>query len=280
VNKVVLITGASSGFGKAAAHRLLDTGQWTVYAGARRVEKMDDLAARGARTLRIDVTRDEDLQSAAAAITEAEGRIDALLANAGYGSYGMIEAVPMEEIRYQYEVNVFGVARSIKAVLPQMRRQGSGRIVITQSLLSNISTLGLGWYASTKHALRGMSTALRQEVRHLGIDVVSIEPGGVDTDFGEVAFGKLNSVSHPEDYRRLADDFHAYMVDVYRKSPGPDGTAAAMVEALTARKPKLVYRTTMDAKFMPLVASRVPDFAYDRIVLAEIRKAGKKAAAS
>jgi len=276
VKRVVLVTGASSGFGKAAAERLLDTGQWIVYAGARRVEQMADLAASGAHVLEIDVTKDDDLQSAAAKMIEEQGRIDGLLANAGYGSYGMIESVPIDEIEYQYDVNVLGVARSIKAVLPQMRRQRSGRIVITESLLSEISTAGLGWYASTKHALRAISTSLRQEVRHLGIDVVSIRPGGVATAFGDVAFDRLASVDHAEDYRRLATDFHAYMLDLYGRSPGPDGTAAAMVDALTAKKPRRVYRTTLDSRAMPRIAALVPDSAYDAIVLTEMRKAGKR----
>jgi NAD(P)-dependent dehydrogenase (short-subunit alcohol dehydrogenase family) len=277
MKKVVLVTGASSGFGKAAAQRLLDTGQWIVYAGARRLDRMDDLAARGANVLPLDVTQDRDLHSAAARMIDEQGRIDALLANAGYGSYGMIESVPMDEIEYQYDVNVFGVARSIKAVLPQMRRQRSGRIVITESLLSDMTTAGLGWYASTKHALRAISTSLRQEVRRLGIDVVSIRPGGVATDFGDVAFDKLANVDHADDYRRLSADFHAYMRALYERSPGPDSTAAAMVAALTAKKPKRVYRTTLDSRVMPKIAALVPGSAYDAIVLTEMRKAGKKA---
>lgn len=277
MKKVVLVTGASSGFGKAAAQRLLDTGQWIVYAGARRLDRMNDLAARGAIVLPLDVTQDRDLQSTAARMIDEQGRIDGLIANAGYGSYGMIESVPIDEIRYQYDVNVLGVARSIKAVLPQMRRQRSGRIVITESLLSDMTTAGLGWYASTKHALRAISTSLRQEVRRLGIDVVSIRPGGVATDFGGVAFDKLANADHAEDYRRLAADFHAYMRALYERSPGPDSTAAAMVAALTAKKPRRVYRTTLDARVMPRIAALVPDAAYDAIVLAEMRKAGKKA---
>ncbi len=277
MKKAVLITGASAGFGKATAHKLLDSGHWTVYAGARRVERMEDLGAKGAHVLKLDVTQDTDLQTAANTMVEAEGRIDALLANAGYGSYGMIESVPLEEIEYQYNVNVFGVARCLKAVLPQMRKQRSGRIVITESIVSHISTLGLGWYASTKHALRGMSIALRQEVRDLGIEVVAVEPGGVDTDFDEVAFERLKAVEHPRDYQRLVDDFYAYMVNAYSKAPGPESTAEAMVKALTADKPRFVYKTTADAKLGPAVVGMVPDATYDKMILSAVRKAGEKA---
>ncbi len=277
MTRVVWITGASSGFGKGAAASLLDTGDWTVYAGARRVADMEDLAEKGAHVLELDVTSDTSVEAAAGAILDAEGRIDGLLANAGYGSYGMVEAVPLEEIRHQFEVNVFGVARCLKAVLPGMRERRSGRIVITESLVSRLSFAGLGWYAATKHALRAMSTALRQEVRGLGIDVVAIEPGGVSTGFGEVAFARLDAVDHAPDYRELSGDFHAFMADAYAKAPGPQGTVAAMVEALTAARPKPVYRTTPDSRFGAAAAGMVTEAAYDRIMLGALERAGKKA---
>lgn len=277
MKRVAWITGASSGFGKGAAASLLDRGDWTVYAGARRVADMQDLADRGAHVLELDVTSDASVTAAASQILDAEGRIDGLLANAGYGSYGMVEAVPTDEIRYQFDVNVFGVARCLKAVLPQMRARRAGRIVITESLVSRLSFAGLGWYAATKHALRAMSTALRQEVRGLGIDVVAIEPGGVDTGFGEVALAHLDAVGHEPDYRELCDDFHAFMADAYAKAPGPEGTVAAMVEALTAARPKPVYRTTADSSFGAAAAGIVPEAAWDRIMLASLRRAGKKA---
>jgi len=275
MQKNVLITGASSGFGKALAHMLLDRGDWVVYAGARRLENMQDLAEGGARVLKIDVTKSEDLESAVSKMMQKDGRIDALVANAGYGSYGMVESLPIEEIQHQFDVNVFGVARSLQAVLPQMRKQRSGRILITESIVSHVSTLGLGWYAATKHALRAMSVALRQEIKDLGIHVVAIEPGAVNTGFDEVAFEKLNAIKHPDEYKALVSGFQAYMVDVYRNAPGPESTAKAMVEALTAANPSYVYKSTVDAKFGPLFAGVVPDSAYDRIILSMFNKAGR-----
>jgi len=276
MKKVVLITGASSGFGKLTASKLLKDGDWTVYAAARRVEKMQDLVENGAKILEVDVSNDTSVESSVDLLMQREGQIDALIANAGYGSYGMIEAVPMKEIEYQYNVNVFGVARCLKAVLPHMRKQRSGRIVITESVVSHMSTLGLGWYASTKHALRGMSIALRQEVKDFGISVVAIEPGGVDTEFDEVAFEKLKNVEHPEDYENLVNDFHAYMLDAYRKAPNADSTADAMVDALNDKKPKFVYKTTSDAKFAPAIISMVPDATYDKFILKSIKEAGER----
>ena len=270
MKKNVLITGASSGFGKTVAHMLLDR-DWTVYAGARRVERMQDLSEKGAHVLRMDVTNDEDLQAAASQMIHIDGRIDALIANAGYGSYGMVEAVPIDDIRQQFDVNVLGVARSLQAVLPQMRKQRSGRIIIMESILSHVSTLGVGWYAATKHALRGMSIALRQEVKNLGIDVIAVEPGSVNTGFEDVALANLEAVRHPDEYSEMVKGFHAYMSEVYRKAPGPESTAIKMVEALTTANPSAVYKSTMDAKFGPLLASMVPDKAYDRMVLSMFR---------
>lgn len=274
MNKNVLITGASSGFGKVTSHMLLDRGDWTVYAGARRVEDMQDLVDRGAHVIKIDVTKSEDLEAAANVMIQNDGHINALIANAGYGSYGMVESVSIEEIQHQFDVNVYGVARSLQAVLPQMRKQRSGRILITESIVSHISTLGLGWYASTKHALRGMSVALRQEVKDLGIHVIAIEPGAADTEFDDVAFKKLNEVQHPVEYKVLVKGFHAYMQDVYRKAPGPESTAKAMVEALITPNPDYVYKSTIDAKLGPFFAGMIPDSAYDRMVLSMFTKAG------
>ena len=154
-----------------------------------------------------------------------------------------------------------------------MRAQKSGRVIITESIVSHISTLGLGWYASTKHALRGMSIALRQEVRDLGIEVVAIEPGTVATGFADVAFETLKAVDHPADYQQLADGFYNYMVDSYSSAPGPESTADAMVEALTADSPHSVYKTTTDAKIGPKIAGIVPDKAYDALTLRTILKA-------
>lgn len=275
MKKTVLITGASSGFGKALADTLLGLGDWIVYAGARRLDSMQDLAERGAHVFQIDVTKDSDLDRATNAMIQNDGRIDALVANAGYGSYGMVESVPIDEIQHQFDVNVFGVARSLQAVLPQMRQQRSGRILITESVVSHVSTLGLGWYAATKHALRGMSVALRQEVKDLGIHVIAIEPGAVNTEFDDVAFQKLTAVQHPDEYKALVEGFRAYMVDVYRKAPGPKTTAEAMVEALTSPNPSYVYKSTADAKFGPFFAGLVPDSAYDRMVLSMFRKFGR-----
>ncbi len=264
--KVVLITGASSGFGLLTAEKLLRSGEWIVYAAARRVERMQELKSQGALILKMDVTKDADVTEGVNQIIKEQGRIDALLANAGYGSYGMIEEVPMEEIEHQFQVNVFGVARQVKAVLPHMRKQKSGRIAITASMVSNMSTMGLGWYASTKHAIKAMTIALRQEVRGLGITISRIEPGVVKTGFDEIALNTLNSIKHDEDYEQSVRGVDKMISGMYNNCPGPESTVKAMVHALTGKRPKSVYKTTIDSHLLPLLVNSMPSKVMDAAV--------------
>jgi short-subunit dehydrogenase len=268
--KTVLITGASAGFGKRVAEKLLDEG-YSVYAAARRVGKMRDIEAKGAHILNMDVTDTASVDAGVARLIEQEGQIDVLFNNAGYGSYGAIECVPLVEIKRQYDVNVFGMARLIKAVLPHMREKRKGRIINTASVVGHVSTAVLGWYASTKHAVEGMSDALRMEVKHLGIDVVVIEPGGVKTEFDEVAFANLDKVEHPEDYKAMVAAFRRYCENLYAKCPGPESTADAVVRAIKAKRPKTRYATTVDAKLLPKVRRWLGDGVFDSLILSRLR---------
>jgi NADP-dependent 3-hydroxy acid dehydrogenase YdfG len=270
--KVVLVTGASAGFGEMAARKLLERGH-TVYAAARRVERMAGLEELGATPLAMDVTQDASVAAGVERLLAEQGRVDALVANAGYGSYGAIEAIPLDEIRYQYEVNVFGVARTVKAVLPSMRARRSGRIVISASVVSNFSMACAGWYCSTKHAVKGMAEALRQETRDLGIEVVLIEPGAVKTEFDEVAFAALDRVEHPEDYQRLLRGFRKALALSYASAPGPEETAEAIAEAAVTAKPKTRYRTTRSARIMPRLRALLSDRRFDSMMLAQLYKA-------
>ena len=268
--KTVLITGASAGFGKRTAERLLDEA-YTVYAAARRVERMSDIEAKGAHVLRMDVTDNASVEAGVAQVIEEQGRIDVLFNNAGYGSYGTIECVPIEEIQRQYDVNVFGMARLIKAVLPHMRKEGSGLVINTASIVGHVSIPVLGWYASTKHAVEAMSDALRMEVKRLGIDVVMIEPGAVKTEFDEVAFAALDKVEHPEDYQALVTAFRERSENAYAKCPGPESTADAVLKAIKARRPKFRYATTTDAKILPKVRRWLGDRLFDKAILSQFR---------
>ena len=268
--KTVLITGASSGFGRRVTEKLLAEG-YIVYAAARRIEKMRDIEAKGARLLKMDVTDTASVNAGVARIIEEQKQIDVLFNNAGYGSYGAIECVPLEEIQRQYEVNVFGMARMIKAVLPYMRERKSGLIINTSSVVGKVSMPILGWYASTKHAVEAISDALRMEVKHLGIHVVVIEPGPVRTEFEETAFLTLDKLVQPEGYRSLAATFKRYSENMYAKAPGPDSTADAVVTAIKANRPKCRYPTTIMAKVLLKVKWLFGDRLLDKAMLSGFR---------
>lgn len=261
--KTALITGGSAGFGKCVAEKLLHRG-YTVYACARRVELMRDLADGGAHVLHMDVTDDASVAEGVERIMAEQGRIDILLNNAGYGSYGAVECVPLSEVKRQFDVNVFGAARLNQAVLPHMRAARSGRIINVSSVTGLLATPVIGWYAATKHALEGMSDALRVEVRKHGIHVVLIEPGVVKTCFDEVAFETLDRVNHPEDYRGMVRTFRYHAEGMYTRGQGPERTAETIIRAMEARRPRARYRTTYDGKLLPwakrLLGTRVCDW--------------------
>src|SRR5262245_150429 len=190
-SKSVLITGCSTGIGRATALRLTGAGL-PVYATARRVESLEDLEKAGCRTLALDVTDEGSMRAAVEAVEKNEGAVGALVNNAGYGSEGPVEEVPMEEVRRQFETNVFGLARMCQLVLPGMRRQGHGRIVNLSSMGGRMTLPGGGFYHATKYAVEAISDALRFEVRGFGVDVVVIEPGAIKTEFGHTAIAKID----------------------------------------------------------------------------------------
>ena len=188
-SRTVLITGCSTGIGHATAARLA-AGGWTVYASARRPETLADLEARGCRVLALDVTSEESMQAAVAAV---EGGVGVLINNAGYSQSGALETLPMDSVRRQFETNVFGLLRLTQLVLPGMRAAGAGKIVNVSSMGGRLTFPGGGAYHATKYAVEAMSDALRMEVRHFGIDVICIEPGLIRTEFGETAAGGVTS---------------------------------------------------------------------------------------
>src|SRR3954470_17639690 len=184
--RVALVTGASSGIGAAAARRLHADG-FTVYAVARRVERMKDLTDLGIRVEPVDVTDDASMTALVGTILAEAGRIDVLVNNAGYGSYGALEDVPIDEARRQFEVNVFGLARLTQLVLPQMRSRRSGRIVNISSMGGRIYEPLGSWYHATKFAVEGLSDSLRMELAPFGIQVVVIQPGAIRTEWAAIS---------------------------------------------------------------------------------------------
>ena len=216
---------------------------WRVFVGAWRTERMALLAAAGAKPLALDVTEEASMTAAIAAIVADGGRLDALVNNAGYGSYGSLEDVPLEEGRRQFEVNVFGLARLTQLSLPIMRAQRSGRIVNITSVGGKMHEPFGAWYHATKFAVEGMSDCLRMELAPFGIDVVVIEPGAIKTEWTMIAHDNLLKYSGAGPYAKGAAA-HARMLaaaDTSRLAPPPAAVAATVSRALAASRPRTRY---------------------------------------
>jgi NAD(P)-dependent dehydrogenase (short-subunit alcohol dehydrogenase family) len=268
-SKAVLITGCSSGIGHATAEHLAARG-WTVYASARRTESVEDLAERGCKTLSLDVTDEDSMRAAVAAVEDAEGAVGALVNNAGYSQSGAIETLPMDHLRAQFETNVFGLVRLCQLVLPGMRRQGGGRIVNVSSMGGRLTFPGGGAYHGTKHAVEALSDALRFEVRGFGVDVILIEPGLIKTRFGETAVGSIDvAVADGDDpYADFnaavgAATAGAYEGPLARLGGGPETVARAIERAVSARRPKTRYKVTPSARLILAQRRLLSDRAWD-----------------
>jgi NAD(P)-dependent dehydrogenase (short-subunit alcohol dehydrogenase family) len=279
-SKAVLITGCSSGIGRATAEHLLARG-WTVYATARRRETLAELEARGARTLALDVTDEGSMAAAVHAVESEEGAVGVLVNNAGYSQSGAVESVPMERVRAQFETNVFGLIRMCQLVLPGMRAQRSGTIVNVSSMGGKLTFPGGGLYHATKHAVEAVSDALRFEVRGFGVDVVVIEPGLIRTGYGEaaahaVAEGTDAGGPYREFNRRVADA----TVRVYEKGPlaklggPPEAVARKIEQALVAERPRARYTVTPSAKAMLAQRALLPDGAWDALMRSQFPQPG------
>jgi len=266
MNKVAFVTGASSGIGKAIASQLIAKG-WTVFAAARRMDRMSALGQKGARLISLDLEDDTSITAAVATLRDEAGRIDALVNNAGFGAYGALEDVPLTEARRQVEVNLFGLARLIQLALPIMRQQGTGRIVNISSIGGRIHEPMGAWYHATKFAVEGLSDCLRMELEPFGIDVVVIQPGAIRTEWGGIARESLLSTSGSGAYADLAHRTASLLAaaDKNNGSP-PEVVAEAVIRALTARRPKTRYVVGAGAR--PLIALRwlVTDRGFDRIM--------------
>ncbi len=264
---VALVTGASSGIGKETVKKLLEAG-YTVYAAARRLEKMRELEQLGAHLLKMDVTSDPSMEAGVNAILENESVIDILINNAGYGSYGAIEDVPLEEARRQFDVNIFGLARLIQLALPGMREKRFGKIVNISSMGGKIYTPFGGWYHAAKHALEGLSDSLRLETAPFGIDVVIIEPGGIKTPWGKIAADNLRETSTDGAYAQAAAEAADGLEKRYNSpqmSP-PSVVADTILKAITARKPKIRYAVGYGARLSIFMRHLLPDRLFDRVI--------------
>ncbi|MBQ9417715.1 MAG: SDR family NAD(P)-dependent oxidoreductase [Bacteroidales bacterium] len=266
--KVVLITGGSSGIGYEASQLLAQQGH-RVYAAARRTELMEPLKAAGVVPLPLDVTNEQSRQQCVAAVVEAEGRIDVLVNNAGYGFFGAIECVPLGEARRQMEVNVFGLAEMCRLVLPTMRRQHSGRIINIASIAGRAVFPMGGWYNVSKYSVEALSDALRMELRPLGIEVAIIEPGCISTDWGRIAADHLEQSSRGTAYESFGLGEAALLRWAYtgqRMSP-PSAIARTIARAATARRPRTRYRLGRFSTLTTLGHALLPTRCWDALLM-------------
>ncbi|TDW96161.1 oxidoreductase [Dinghuibacter silviterrae] len=270
MKKVVLITGASSGMGKETAKLLLQQG-YTVYGAARRVERMEDVQKLGGKVLRMDVTDDDDMVRGVEEMLKKEGRIDVLINNAGFGSYGTVEDVPMADARYQMEVNVFGLARLCQLVIPHLRAQGSGKIVNITSIGGKVVTPFGAWYHASKFAVEALSDALRMELKPFGVDVIVIEPGGVQTEWGDIAMANLVKVSGQGAYKGLVDRVLAIMPGIEAKAAPPSVIAKLIARVLLVKKPRTRYHGGYMAGTVLTLRKWMPDKVIDAALLSRLK---------
>lgn len=277
-SRAVLITGCSTGIGRATAEHLAARG-WTVYATARRAETVADLEGKGCRTLALDVTDEASTAAAIDAVAEAEGAVGVLVNNAGYSRSGALETIPIDALRAQFETNVFGLVRMCQLALPGMRRQGWGKIVNLSSMGGRFTFPGGGAYHATKHAVESLSDALRFEVGGFGVDVVLVEPGLIRTEFSRTAVREIAGDDGPY------ADFNAHVarttVGAYEKGPlarlggEPEAVAKVIEKAITARRARARYTVTPSAKLLIGQRAAMPDAVWDRFLATQFPRPGQ-----
>jgi NAD(P)-dependent dehydrogenase (short-subunit alcohol dehydrogenase family) len=267
VSRAVLITGCSSGIGRATT--------------ARRVDSISDLEGRGCRVLALDVTDEDSMQAAVGTVVEEQGAVGTLVNNAGYSQSGAVEEVPMAEVRRQFETNVFGLVRMCQLVLPGMRAQAHGRIVNVSSMGANFTFPGGGFYHATKYAVEAISDALRFEVKGFGIDVVIVQPGLIRSGFAGTATGAIHSATPAEGpYAQFNAAVAGSTQSVYERGPlarlggEPDTVARTIERAITARMPKIRYRVTPSARLLVGQRALMTDRMWDRMLATQFPHPG------
>lgn len=266
--KVIFITGASSGMGKDTAMDLIKQG-YIVYCAARRVEEMDDLKIAGGKILQLDISKEEDITRCVNQIIDEQGRIDVLWNNAGYGLYGSVEETSLDDAKYQFEVNVFGLARLTQLVTPFMREAKSGSIINTSSIGGKIYAPMGAWYHASKHAIEGFSDCLRLELEPKGINVVVLEPGAIKTEFPEVMSKQVLGNSGHGPYQDLAKR----VANLSLKESGKDGAGSptsviskVVQEIINNPKPKTRYAAGKFSTTTLLMRRFLSDRMFDRII--------------
>lgn len=275
MEKVVLITGASSGIGKETAKVFLNNG-YKVFASARSLERLQEVKALGCIPIELDVTKEDSIQSAFKEIYGKTDKIDVLVNNAGFGQNGFIEELSINQLRYQFEVNVFGLIRVTQMVLSKMRQAEKGTIINIGSVGGTFTTPGSSAYHATKYALESFTDGLRQEVSQFGIDVVLIRPGGVETDFVNSSAPFYPKPIENSPYLRMRDNFQkmlAFILD--SKNSGfpildPIDVAKVILEAAQSDSPLTRYPVGDTAVQMPQVKASMSDKEFDAMMMNQL----------
>jgi len=273
MRKVILITGASSGIGKDAALNLIKQGH-IVYGAARRISKMKDIVEAGGHSIKMDILSNEDVDRALDQVISEQNRIDVLVNNAGYGLWGAVETISIDEAKRQFDVNIFGLAYLTKKVIPLMRNQKSGKIINMSSMGGKVYTPFGAWYHATKYALEGWSDCLRIEVKDFGIDVILIEPGVIRTEFQNVMMGSTVKRSVGTPYEKKIRALEKATDEMYARGLGspPSVITKLISKAIDSQKPKRRYVGGLFAKPMLFIKKWFGDKLYEKAIKSQIKK--------
>ena len=277
MGKVILITGASSGIGKDAALSLIKKGH-IVYGAARRISKMKDIVEAGGHSIKMDVLKKEDVDKAVDQVMGEQNRIDVLVNNAGYGLWGAVETITIDEAKRQFDVNLFGLAYLTKKVIPLMRNQKSGKIINMSSMGGKVYTPFGAWYHATKYALEGWSDCLRIELKDFGIDVILIEPGVIKTEFQNVMMGSTLKRSLGTPYEKKIRALEKATEEMYARGLGspPSIITKLISKAIDSPKPRRRYVGGLFAKPMLFIKKWFGDKLYEKAIKSQVKKTLKK----
>ena len=277
MGKVILITGASSGIGKDTALNLIKEGH-IVYGAARRISKMKDIVEAGGHSIKMDILNNEDVDKAVNRVISEHKRIDVLVNNAGYGLWGAVETISIDEAKRQFDVNIFGLAYLTKKVIPLMRNQKSGKIINMSSMGGKVYTPFGAWYHATKYALEGWSDCLRIELKSFGINVILIEPGVIKTEFQDVMMDSTVERSIGTPYEKKLKALEKATQEMYARGIGspPSVITKLIIKAINSPNPKRRYVGGLFAKPMLFIKKWFGDKMYEKAIMSQIKKANKE----
>lgn len=277
MKKVILITGASSGIGKDTALSLIKENH-VVYGVARRLEMMKDIVQAGGHAIKMDILKERNIDDVVNQIIKEQSRVDVLINNAGYGLWGAVETISIDEAKRQFDVNIFGLAYLTKKIIPIMRKQKSGKIINMSSMGGKVYTPFGAWYHATKYALEGWSDCLRIELKSFGIDVILIEPGVIKTEFQDVMMDSTVERSIGTPYEKKLKALEKATQEMYARGIGspPSTITKLIIKAINSHNPKRRYVGGLFAKPMLFIKKWFGDKMYEKAIMSQIKKAKKE----